>query len=603
MTPCMDIDRRMTCLTEKFAVKRLYFLLVLIFVCPFISTGQYTIDQCQTHADALIGIDRNDWAHANLPIVDEGYLHNFDPVVLPCGLESASLISVDITIVIESNSGISPCTNVPIFGNVLLNCPLTTNSICPIVQDVLTPGCAFGGGQSTPGTYTLNLNSCGVVPIIFDVIGVDLIPATENLGTCETTDDAITSGNVVLEYSICITYTFDQDLPDACADTVSQSCNDGDPCTENDTQIVSACDNSVVCVPCQGTPIDACNNTISLPCDDSDDCTENDVEIVAACDNSFVCIPCSGEMINACDVVEVLPCDDGDPCTINDVQSVSACDNSVVCVPCMGEIQADCTSTIELPCDDGDPCTSADVAVVSACDESFVCVPCQGILAETCENTEMLTCDDGDECTENDIEIVDACDNSIICIPCQGTMIQPQLCDDGDCTNGTEQWDDSSCSCITIPTILGCTDETSCNYDSLANCNNDCDYDCIDCQGIPNGEAIVDECGECLLPDDPLRDIGCWDQIYIPNAFTPDGDGLNDYFYVETARPLAYFEVIIFNRFGQDIFYSDDVEFKWTGNVDGGNHYGQTQLYVYKIQYAFELSEVLQKTGTVSLLR
>ncbi len=41
--------------------------------------SQYTTTLCQTVTDALIGPDRNDWAHANLPIVNEGYLHNFWP--------------------------------------------------------------------------------------------------------------------------------------------------------------------------------------------------------------------------------------------------------------------------------------------------------------------------------------------------------------------------------------------------------------------------------------------------------------------------------------------------------------------------------------------
>jgi gliding motility-associated-like protein len=570
------------------------FILFLWLAFSNSAVGQYAITLCQTDSDALLGIDRNDWAHANLAIVDEGYLHNFSPIDLPCGLESASLTSVDITITLESNTGTNACENIPVFGNVLLNCPLTTNSICTIVQDVLSPGCAFGAGQTTMGTFSLNLNSCGVNPLLTDIIGVDIIPATELLGTCIDTDDAISSGDVVLEYSICVTYTFDQDLPSACTNSIAVSCDDGDPCTENDTEFVSACDNDFVCIPCQGSPLIACNNTIALPCDDGNDCTENDLEIVSACDNTIVCIPCSGDPINTCDVVEVLPCDDGDPCTINDVQSVSACDNSIVCEACSGELSADCSNTIELPCDDGDPCTTSDVSIVSACDENIICMPCQGIIAETCTNTLEISCNDGNDCTENDIEVVDDCDNTIVCVPCQGTLIQPHVCDDGDCVNGTEEWDEGSCSCITTPNILGCTDETSCNYDFLANCNFDCDYSCADCLGEPFGEAIVDECGECVLPDDALRDIGCLDQLFVPNAFTPDSDGINDYFYVQAGRDPVSFEISIYNRFGEVIFYTDDMAFKWTGNINGGQYYGQSQLYVYKIQYSFDIGTVVR---------
>ena len=663
------------------------FLLLVFTLCSCWTFGQYTVSQCQTATDALIAPDRNDWSHANLPIVNEGYLHNFNPPILPCGLETATLLSVEVSINLESITGIGGCTNLPIFGNVLLNCPLTPTSICPIVQDVLSPGCAFGAGQSNIGTYFLLLNSCGVTAQATDVIGVDIIPATELMGTCPTVDDAISSGNITIEYTICITYTYNQDQPTDCENTVVLACDDGDPCTENDqitvdacdadvvclpcagalsascddtvqlpcddadpctvndmltvsacdnalicepcmgepesdctstidlpcddgdpctdndVEGVSACDNSLVCIPCQGSPVPQCTSTISLPCDDGDDCTVDDVEVVDACDNSIVCVPCDGLLSTSCDDTLILPCDDGDPCTINDVQTVSVCDNTFVCEPCLGEFLADCNATVDLPCDDGDPCTGPDFITVSACDEELICVPCQGAALASCSNILTLPCDDGDPCTENDVELLDACDTSIICQPCQGDVVVPQLCDDGDCDNGVEIWDESSCSCVTVPAISGCTDVTSCNYNALANCDVGCDYSCLDCLGVPFGEATLDACGECLLPGDDLRDISCLDIVYLPNAFTPDGDGVNDYFSLRTALELAYFELRIFDRFGQEVYYSTDPEFKWTGDIKGGDYYGMSQLYVYRIQYSFKLPEVIQKTGTVSLFR
>jgi gliding motility-associated-like protein len=632
-------------LEQPAVLKQLVFLLLCFIACPLSSVGQYTITQCQSQTDALVGPDRNDWSHANLAVVNEAYLHNFEPIDLPCGFENASLMAVEISITLESNSGIIGCNNIPVFGNVMLNCPLTTSSICPIVQDVLSPGCAFGSGQTAMGTYSLSLNSCGVFPQVSDIIGVDIVPATELLGSCPNIDNAISNGNVALVYEICITYTLNQDLPDSCDETISQSCDDADPCTGNDMQMVSVCDNtivcqpcmgepvsdcsttidlpcddgnsctvddmervsscdiSLVCIPCQGTAVIQCTSTMSLPCDDGDTCTENDEEIVDSCDNSIICAPCAGVLTGSCIETELLPCDDGNSCTINDVQTVSLCDNTFVCEPCMGEIMGDCSVTINLPCDDGDPCTALDVVTVSACDETITCVPCEGIPAESCSNTLSVACDDGDECTQDDVEWVDACDTSVICIPCQGSVISPQLCDDGDCDNGVELWDENTCTCITVVSIVGCTDELSCNYNALANCNEGCDYNCIDCLGEPNGEAIVDECGECLLPDDPLRDISCLDLLYVPNAFTPDGDGVNDYFSVRTARDMAYFEIRIFDRIGQEVFFSNDVDFRWSGNIDGGGYFGQSEIYAYKIQYSFELARVIQKTGMVSLFR
>jgi len=118
-------------------------LLVALLWIPQFGYGQYTTSACQTVSTALIGPDRNDWAHANLPIVNEGYLHNFDPPTLPCGLNSPNITSLVVNINITNITTDPGCNMVPIFGNVLFDCDLTTTAICPIVQDVLSTGCVY----------------------------------------------------------------------------------------------------------------------------------------------------------------------------------------------------------------------------------------------------------------------------------------------------------------------------------------------------------------------------------------------------------------------------------------------------------------------------
>ena len=197
-------------------------------------------------------------------------------------------------------------------------------------------------------------------------------------------------------------------------------------------------------------------------------------------------------------------------------------------------------------------------------------------------------CDDGNPCTENDVEIIDACFNSDICIPCAGTPVFPDVCNDFDCTNGIEFWNDQLCECDVELLILGCTDVNSCNYDSEANCDSECDYSCLDCRGVPYGTWTEDNCGICLSPEDEIRDLTCLAGPFIPNSFTPNNDGVNDYFSVSTARPFAHFELTVLDKWGQIVFQSSDSEFRWLGNKNNGDHYLPSDIYTYKLIYNFK---------------
>ena len=159
-----------------------FLALGLLLATP--SWGQYTATICQTNADALIADDRNDWSHTNLPVVNEGYLHNFGPPTLPCGITSPNVTGVEITIDLLTINTSANCAGIVNYGNVLLNCPLTTTAVCPIIQDVLSVGCNnFGAGTTATGSYTLDLvGDCGEAISATDVIGVDIIPATDFSG-------------------------------------------------------------------------------------------------------------------------------------------------------------------------------------------------------------------------------------------------------------------------------------------------------------------------------------------------------------------------------------------------------------------------------------
>jgi gliding motility-associated-like protein len=89
--------------------------------------------------------------------------------------------------------------------------------------------------------------------------------------------------------------------------------------------------------------------------------------------------------------------------------------------------------------------------------------------------------------------------------------------------------------------------------------------------------------------------------IYIPNAFTPDGDGLNDAFRLVYAG-IENFSLRIYDRFGQEIFSGTDPLTGWDGQYKGQPC--PVGTYVYKIIFT-DTSTGLQRvfSGTVMLLR
>jgi gliding motility-associated-like protein len=91
--------------------------------------------------------------------------------------------------------------------------------------------------------------------------------------------------------------------------------------------------------------------------------------------------------------------------------------------------------------------------------------------------------------------------------------------------------------------------------------------------------------------------------FYIPTAFTPNEDGLN-----ETFRPQGYeidnFTMSIFNRWGELVYSTDDITKGWDGTYN--NELCVPGVYTWRIQYESKAmkSEGRQvKEGVVTLLR
>lgn len=106
---------------------------------------------------------------------------------------------------------------------------------------------------------------------------------------------------------------------------------------------------------------------------------------------------------------------------------------------------------------------------------------------------------------------------------------------------------------------------------------------------------------QCELWSDSTQvTFDCSSDLYVPNAFTPDDDGLNDIFYAEGFGILE-FEMMIFDRWGELIFTSNDLSYGWNGMYRGEK--SQIGVYTYKIVITTYLEKRKQFIGHVSLVR
>jgi gliding motility-associated-like protein len=87
--------------------------------------------------------------------------------------------------------------------------------------------------------------------------------------------------------------------------------------------------------------------------------------------------------------------------------------------------------------------------------------------------------------------------------------------------------------------------------------------------------------------------------IAVPNAFTPNGDGLNDYLYPVNAYKADNLEFSVYNRVGQLVFHTTDWTIKWDGTIKGNPQ--DSGIYVWILKYTNHDTgkKVFQKGSTV----
>ncbi len=353
--------------------------------------------------------------------------------------------------------------------------------------------------------------------------------------------------------------------PDGCTDDAACNYDAAAQCDDNSCLYGIGCMDPDACnfdvlAECQGmcsypdgcTDAAACNYDVAAQCDDN------------SCLYGIGCMDpdgCNFDALAECEGMCIYPdgCTDAAACNYS---PANQCDDGSCFYPDGCTDSGACNFNPEAQCNDG------------SCDYS--CLGCTDPLACNFNSDPQVTVDDG-SCTYPGCTDSSACNYNLTA-----------GCDDGSCLLAD-----------------GCTFSNACNYDPEAlGDDGSCDFiSCADCAGNPFGDSEIDTCGVCLLPTDELWNFSCVGQLYAPNAFTPDGDNLNDVWQLKTARFLYEFDLKIFNRWGDQVFHSTNIEEPWLGNDRDGDHFVQNGIYSFLVVYSFSPADIRKQTGVITMMR
>jgi gliding motility-associated-like protein len=105
----------------------------------------------------------------------------------------------------------------------------------------------------------------------------------------------------------------------------------------------------------------------------------------------------------------------------------------------------------------------------------------------------------------------------------------------------------------------------------------------------------------CRNEDSILINVDYRDNLFVPSAFTPNGDGKNDVFRVANITFQRLLEFRVFNRWGQEIYSTNDPRKGWDGSWKGVPQ--DIGVYQYLIRVAYPDGLVESYKGNVSLVR
>jgi gliding motility-associated-like protein len=112
--------------------------------------------------------------------------------------------------------------------------------------------------------------------------------------------------------------------------------------------------------------------------------------------------------------------------------------------------------------------------------------------------------------------------------------------------------------------------------------------------------CTVTDSNQCVNVDSFLVHAEEVYTLYIPNSFSPDGNGLNDRFNV-IGHNVNDFSMRIYNRDGNLVYISDNINESWDGKSSQATD--EPGVYVYLIRAAFENGQEKEYKGTVTIIK
>ncbi len=132
---------------------------------------------------------------------------------------------------------------------------------------------------------------------------------------------------------------------------------------------------------------------------------------------------------------------------------------------------------------------------------------------------------------------------------------------------------------------------------------------------LQNPTYVYEDAGEFVIALVVTSDQGCTDTIlksilvgqdfgiFVPNAFTVNGDGLNDRFYAK-GYGITKFEMNIFDRWGEKVFSSHDIQEAWDGTYQNrGTKIVKDDTYTWIINVTNVFGKAKEFTGHVTLIK
>jgi gliding motility-associated-like protein len=115
--------------------------------------------------------------------------------------------------------------------------------------------------------------------------------------------------------------------------------------------------------------------------------------------------------------------------------------------------------------------------------------------------------------------------------------------------------------------------------------------------------VLVTDANGCSKKDSVYIDPGpCCDEVFIPNAFSPNNDGKNDIWHIVTATGIELQQLAIYDRWGNRVWSATDIFQGWDGTYKGKEEDMNTFYYIFRYRCLNDGQDYLKK-GDLILIR